>query len=93
MLPHVMAYNAPSVPGVMAGIAEVLDVDSAPAGVYDLIVSAGGPTTLADLGMREADLDDAARRATEKTYPNPREVTYVGVRRLLGEAFSGTRPE
>ncbi len=62
-------------------------------GVYDLIASAGGPTALADLGMREADLDEAARRATERTYPNPREVTYVGVRRLLGEAFSGSRPQ
>ena len=62
-------------------------------GVYDLIVAAGGPTTLAELGMAESDLDEAARLTTERTYPNPREVTFAGVRRLLGEAFAGTRPE
>lgn len=61
--------------------------------MYDLIVAAGGPTTLAELGMAESDLDEAARLTTERTYPNPREVTFAGVRRLLGEAFAGTRPE
>lgn len=93
VLPHVMAYNAASVPRVMDRIADALITATAPAGVYDLIAAAGGPTTLAELGMAEADLDEAARLVTEKTYPNPREVTRVGVRRLLGEAFAGTRPE
>ncbi len=93
MLPHVMAYNAVSVPRVMERVAGTLDTASAPSGVYDLIVAAGGPTTLAELGMLESDLDEAARIVTERTYPNPREVTEVGVRRLLGEAFEGTRPE
>ncbi|MGC5162651.1 maleylacetate reductase [Rhodococcus sp. DT1] len=93
MLPHVMAYNAVSVQRVMERIADALVTPTAPAGVYDLIAAAGGPTTLAELGMAEADLDEAARLATEKPYPNPREVTRVGVRRLLGEAFAGTRPE
>lgn len=93
MLPHVMAYNAASVPRVMGRIADALGTATAPAGVYDLIAAAGGPTTLAELGMAEADLDEAARLVTAKTYPNPREVTRVGVRRLLGEAFAGTRPD
>lgn len=92
VLPHVMAYNASSVPRVMERIAGVLGVEWAPSGVFDLISSASGPTTLGELGMAEADLDEAARSATERVYPNPREVTQVGVRRLLGEAFAGNRP-
>ncbi|UYP19859.1 maleylacetate reductase [Rhodococcus sp. Z13] len=92
LLPHVMAFNEPSVPHVMKRIAEALGTDSAPAGVYDLVAAAGGPTTLEELGMAERDLDEAARLATEKAYPNPREVTQVGVRRLLGEAYAGIRP-
>jgi len=93
MLPHVMAYNAPSVPDVMERIATALDAEDAATGVYDLVAAAGGPVALADLGLREADLDEVARLATERAYPNPREVTRVGVRRLLGEAFEGRRPD
>ncbi|MEE2031567.1 maleylacetate reductase [Rhodococcus chondri] len=92
VLPHVMAYNAASVPGVMTRIAAALETDSAPTGVYDLIAAAGVPTSLEELGLGEADLDEVALLATEKTYPNPREVTRVGVRRLLSEAFAGARP-
>ncbi|MDC3726916.1 maleylacetate reductase [Rhodococcus sp. Rp3] len=93
VLPHALAYNEPSVPHVMARVAQALGTDSAPAGVYDLVAAAGGPTSLEELRLRESDLDEAARLATAKPYPNPREVTEVGVRRLLGEAFAGNRPE
>ncbi len=93
MLPHVMAFNAPSVPAVMSRIADALGTPTAPAGVFDLVAAAGGPTTLAELGMSEGDLDEAAHLATERQYPNPREVTRVGVRRLLGDAYAGIRPE
>jgi len=93
LLPHVLAYNAPSVPHVMVRIAQALGTDTAPAGVYDLVAAAGGPSALEELGMAGSDLDEAARLATAEPYPNPREVTRGGVRRLLGEAFAGTRPE
>ena len=73
-------------------VAEALGTGSAAGGVFDLVAAAGGPTTLAELGMTEGDLDEAAHLATERRYPNPREVTRVGVRRLLGEAFGGIRP-
>lgn len=92
VLPHAMAFNAPSVPRVMERIATALGAESAPAAVYDLVAAASGPSDLRSLGMKEADLDEAARLATERSYPNPREVTRVGVRRVLGEAFHGARP-
>ncbi|MEN3309757.1 MAG: maleylacetate reductase [Micromonosporaceae bacterium] len=92
VLPHAMAYNAPAVPDVMRRIAGVLGVRDAPTGMYDLIASLSGPTSLRELGLAEADLAEAAGRATAAAYPNPREVTVAGVAGLLREAWQGRRP-
>jgi protocatechuate 3,4-dioxygenase beta subunit len=92
LLPHAMAYNAPAVPEVMRRVAEALGVSDAPAGVYDLVASLDGPTSLRELGMAEADLGEAARLAAAAPYPNPREVTADGVAELLREAWHGRRP-
>lgn len=92
VLPHAMAYNAPATPGVMRRIAEALGVSDAPGGVYDLIASLGGPTSLRDLGMRESDLPRAAELAVATPYPNPRELTAEGVADLLSHAWHGSRP-
>jgi maleylacetate reductase len=93
VLPHAMAYNAPAAPDVMRRIAQALGVRDAPTGVYDLIVSLSGPTSLRELGLAEADVVEAARLATAAPYPNPREVTTDGVAGLLREAWHGRRPE
>jgi maleylacetate reductase len=47
---------------------------------------------LADIGMKEADLERAARIATEAPYPNPRKVEYGAVLELLRNAYRGNRP-
>jgi maleylacetate reductase len=47
---------------------------------------------LADIGMKEADLERAARIAVEAPYPNPRKVEYEPVLRLLRDAYDGRRP-
>ncbi|MCU1679764.1 MAG: alcohol dehydrogenase [Amycolatopsis sp.] len=93
ILPHAMAYNAPATRDVMARIAAALGVPDAPSGMYDLIVAAGGPTSLRELGMRETDLSRAAELATAKPYPNPRELTTEGIVALLDDAWHGRRPE
>ncbi|MFD4407999.1 maleylacetate reductase and hydroxyquinol 1,2-dioxygenase domain-containing protein [Streptomyces sp. NPDC058466] len=92
ILPHAMAYNAAAAPDVMSRIAEALGVVDAPSGVFDLIASFGGPTSLAGLGMAEADLAEAARLATATPYPNPRELTSEGIESLLRDAWRGRRP-
>lgn len=71
ILPHAMAYNAPAARDVMSRIAEALGVADAPSGVFDLIASVGGPTSLDRLGMAQADLPEAARLAVATPYPNP----------------------
>ncbi|GAB3879307.1 maleylacetate reductase and hydroxyquinol 1,2-dioxygenase domain-containing protein [Kibdelosporangium lantanae] len=92
VLPHAMAYNAPAAPEAMSRIADALGVADAPTGVYDLIVSLGGPTSLRDLGMNASDLPTAAELATAKPYPNPRELTRDGILVLLEDAWAGKRP-
>jgi protocatechuate 3,4-dioxygenase beta subunit len=92
ILPHAMAYNAPAAQGVMSRIADALGVVDAPSGLFDLIASLGGPTSLADLGMAEEDLPQAARMATATPYPNPRELTSQGIETLLRGAWQGRRP-
>ncbi|MFJ6632696.1 maleylacetate reductase and hydroxyquinol 1,2-dioxygenase domain-containing protein [Streptomyces sp. NPDC091376] len=92
ILPHAMAYNAPAARDVMDRIADALGVTDAPSGIYDLIASLGGPTSLRELGMAEGDLPRAAQLATATPYPNPRELTPEGIEGLLHDAWEGRRP-
>ncbi len=92
VLPHAMAYNAPAVPDAMRQIAQTLGVRDAPTGLYDLIASLSGPTSLRELGLADGDLAKVAELASGTPYPNPREVTAGGLDALLREAWAGTRP-
>jgi maleylacetate reductase len=92
LLPHTMAYNAPAAPAVFARIAAALGVSDAPAGVFDLVAGLGGPTSLRELGMAEAELAKAAELAVAQPYPNPRELTENGIAALLTDAWHGRSP-
>ena len=60
VLPHALAYNAPSIPEVMRQLAEVLGTDDAARGLYDLAGRVGAQRALKDLGMPESGIDLAA---------------------------------
>jgi len=94
LLPHVMAYNAPAAGDAMRRVAAAIGAGpDAPTAMYDLIARLGGPTSLAELGLTEADLARAAEQtAGQNAYPNPRPVTAGGVLALLTEAWQGNRP-
>ncbi len=92
VLPHAMAYNTPAVPAVMDAIAQALGAPEAASGVFDLVHSLGGPTSLAALGLAEDQLGPATELATATPYPNPRPVTPDGVAALLRGAWRGERP-
>jgi len=92
VLPHAMAYNAPFAESAMERVAGALGVPDAAAGVFDLVASVGGPTSLRALGFPEEDLPLAVELATSRAYPNPREVTSEGVAVLLSDAWHGRRP-
>ncbi|MGI5131315.1 maleylacetate reductase and hydroxyquinol 1,2-dioxygenase domain-containing protein [Pseudonocardia sp. CA-107938] len=92
VLPHAMAYNAAAAPDAMRRIAEALGATDAPGAVFDLIRDAGGPTSLRELGLGEADIGRAAELAVAKPYPNPAPLTRDGIAALLDRAWRGERP-
>jgi alcohol dehydrogenase class IV len=92
VLPHAMRYNRDAAPQAMARLAKALEASDAPGALYDLLRSLGLPTRLADVGMKETDLERAARIAVEAPYPNPRKVEYEPVLALLRDAYEGRRP-
>jgi alcohol dehydrogenase class IV len=92
VLPHAAAYNATAAPEAMSRVSRALGVRSTAGGLYDLAASLGAPTSLAALGMKEVDLDQAADIAVQNPYYNPRPITRDGIRALLQDAFEGRRP-
>jgi len=93
VLPHAIRYNQSAAPEAMARIAQALGGSGEAAKrLYDLETRLGLPMRLADLGMKEADLERAARAAVEAPYPNPRKVEYEAVLGLLRDAYEGRRP-
>jgi alcohol dehydrogenase class IV len=92
VLPHAMRYNRDAAPEAMRRIEVSLEKKDAPGAVWDLETDLKLPMRLADIGMKQADLERAARIATEAPYPNPRKVEYAPVLALLTDAYEGRRP-
>ena len=92
VLPHAVRYNHEAAPEAMARIRRAIQASDAAAGIWDLEKSLGLPMRLADVGLKEADLERAARIAAEAPYPNPRKVEYGPVLELLRNAYQGRRP-
>lgn len=91
VLPHAVRYNQ-SAAEAMRRIERALGARDAAAAIYDLETKLHVPLRLADIGMKEQDLERAARIATDAPYPNPRKVEYAPVLELLRRAYQGVRP-
>lgn len=91
LLPHTTAYNEPAVGDLLKPIADTFG-GSAGAGLWHFARSLGAPMRLADLGLKDTDLDRAADLATKNPYANPRPVTCDGIRQLLQQAYDGHCP-
>jgi alcohol dehydrogenase class IV len=87
-----MRYNREAAPEAMLRIAKALNAPDAASGIHDLEKKLGLPMRLADIGMKEADVERAARIAVEAPYPNPRKVEFEPVLLLLRDAYEGRRP-
>lgn len=92
VLPHAMHYNEPAAHEAMGRVAKAIGAVDAAAGIWDIQQALGIPMRLADLGLKEADLERAARIAAQAPYPNPRKVEYAPVLELLRNAYQGRRP-
>jgi maleylacetate reductase len=92
VLPHAVRYNHDAAKDAMKRIARALQASDPAAGIYDLEKRLNVPLRLADIGMQEADLERAAKIASDAPYPNPRKVEYEPVLALLRDAYAGRRP-
>jgi alcohol dehydrogenase class IV len=92
VLPHAMRYNRDAAPDAMRSIARAMGASDAPGAVWNMEAGLGIPMKLGEIGLKEADLERAARIATEAPYPNPRKVEYGPVLALLRDAYEGRRP-
>lgn len=91
LLPYVAEYNAAAARDAMSIVARALGGTTGPAALYDLGRQLGTLASLAEIGMKEADLDRAADLAIERPYANPAPVTRAGVMSILKKAFAGER--
>jgi maleylacetate reductase len=93
LLPYSISYNARAAAKGTKRIAEVLGVEDAAMGMYQLARELDSPQALSQIGILESDLDRAAEVVIEKTIVNPESVTRNGVRALLQRAFEGSPPK
>lgn len=94
VLPHAIWYNASHIPEEMKALARALgtEVEDVAGSLFDLIQSLNAPTSLAEIGMKEEDLDEAAENVTKNPYYNPRPIDKAAIRQLLECAYKGERP-
>lgn len=71
VLPYALAYNASAAPEAIRALSRALATDDVPRTLRDLAGNLGAPRTLAELGLKEADLAVAAAQTTAAAYPNP----------------------
>jgi maleylacetate reductase len=92
VLPHALAYNAPSIPEVIKQLADVLGTNDPARALYDLAGSVGACHALRDLGMPASGIDEATDRALANPYWNPRPLEREAVRDLIARAYAGDPP-
>lgn len=91
VLPHALAYNAPAIQGAIARLESVLGTNPA-LRLFELAEAVGAPRGLKQLGMAEADIDEAVTRAMANPYWNPRSLNPAPLRELISRAWAGDPP-
>ncbi|MFD9733310.1 maleylacetate reductase [Umezawaea sp. NPDC059074] len=101
VLPYVTAFTAPVAPAAMRLLVSALpgagdDPADAGGAVWDLSTRLGAPTSLAELGVGEEDLDRAITAAVDsvggRPPVHPRGSTAATLRALITAAWTGERP-
>ncbi|MEN2468972.1 maleylacetate reductase [Burkholderia sp. GS2Y] len=95
MLPHTAHYNHTAAPDALCRVARALGGnDAADAGplLFKLNAQLGIAPALADIGMPEDGLDEAADIACRNPYANPRPIERAAIRALLQDAWEGRAP-
>jgi alcohol dehydrogenase class IV len=92
ILPHALAYNAPTVPEAAARIARAIGAADAAQGLYSLARRLNAKVALRDIGMPLDGVDRAADLAMANAYWNPRQIERNAIRDLIARAWAGEAP-
>jgi maleylacetate reductase len=92
LLPYATAFNAPYAAAAMARAARALGTGDPAGALWDLATAIGAPTSLAAVGFRRENADEAAALVAAAPPENPRPVDRAGIRDLLLAAYDGHRP-
>ncbi len=97
VLPYAVAYNAQHAATSLARAQRALqaagiDTPDPATGIWQLERSIGAPTNLADIGLSEADIPEAARAVVAAGMVNPRPVDQAAIEQLLADAWHGVPP-
>lgn len=92
VLPHAVAFNESAATAASARIAAAMHATGAASAIWDLERTLDLPASLAELGLRAADIEAAATDVAATPVANPAAVTQAGVARLLEAAFEGRPP-
>jgi len=92
ILPHATAYNERAVAADLAPVAKIFGAASAAEGLWTFARDLDAPMTLAEIGMKEEDLDRAAEIMAQNPYWNPQPLVQEELRALLDDAFYGRKP-
>lgn len=93
VLPYATALVAWRAPAPVGRVAGLLGAGDAPVGLWALRVALGLPESLAELGMPEIGLDEAASRIVAAAPDDPLVAGEQAVRAMLEAAYAGARPE
>ena len=90
VLPYVTAFNRPAAVDAAARVQSVLGVNDAAAGLAALNAELGSSPSLAAIGLREADIEEAAALVLPAVPPsNPRPVVLADLVTIIHAAWSG----
>lgn len=91
VLPHVLAYNSPEIPGVMKQLAAVLPGSNgdAIAGLNILLQKLKVVQSLKSFGFKKEDITRASELACANLYPNPRLIEKGPIHELVTRVWSG----
>ncbi|MFI1032858.1 maleylacetate reductase [Streptomyces sp. NPDC020951] len=92
VLPYVVAFNAPRAPRALGVLQEVLGTEDPALGLFQLQQETGARRSLADLGMRESDLDRVTGLVLASPYANPYRPDASDIKHLLRSALTGAPP-
>ncbi len=92
ILPHAIAFNAPSIKEPLAIMKRAVGSDDVAGTLYDIAKEGGAPMSLAELGMGEEAISRAADIAMQKPYPNPRKLERDAIEATIRAAWEGARP-